>query len=97
MAELLYDYNSKEMQFQESHGKLNADQAAAFTAITGVITADLRRAYFFLQGPAGTSKTFLWRCLCSYYRSRGQVVLCVASLGIAALLLPGGRTAHSCF
>ena len=58
-AELLYDRDSEETQFQESHGKLNTDQAAAFTAITAAIAADPRRACFFLQGLAGTSKTFL--------------------------------------
>ena len=30
-------------------------------------------------------------------RRRGQVALCVASSGIAALLLDGGRTSHSRF
>jgi hypothetical protein len=30
-------------------------------------------------------------------RSRGEIVLTVASSGIAALLIPGGRTAHSRF
>jgi len=30
-------------------------------------------------------------------RRRGEVVLCVASSGIAALLLDGGKTSHSCF
>jgi hypothetical protein len=30
-------------------------------------------------------------------RSEGEIILAVASSGIAALLLPGGRTAHSRF
>ncbi|CAN7111832.1 unnamed protein product, partial [Brassica rapa subsp. narinosa] len=42
-------------------------------------------------------KTFLWNILSAAVRSRGDVVLNVASSGIAALLLPGGRTAHSRF
>ena len=50
-----------------------------------------------MQGPAGTGKTFLYKLLCSYFRSKGKIVLCVASSGIAALLLPGGRTSHSRF
>lgn len=45
----------------------------------------------------GTRKTFLWNILSAAVRSRGDVVLNVASSGIAALLLPGGRTAHSRF
>ncbi|KAL4600853.1 hypothetical protein ACB092_11G229700 [Castanea dentata] len=32
-----------------------------------------------------------------YFRSEGKIVIAIASSGIAALLLPGGRTAHSRF
>ncbi|CAN6801732.1 unnamed protein product [Brassica oleracea var. botrytis] len=42
-------------------------------------------------------KTFLWNILSAAVRSRGEVVLNVAYSGIAALLLHGGRTAHSRF
>jgi ATP-dependent DNA helicase PIF1 len=52
---------------------------------------------FFLYGHGGTRKTYMWRTLASYIRSRKQIVLAVASSGIASLLLPGGRTAHSKF
>lgn len=52
---------------------------------------------FFLYGYGGTSKTFIWRAMCAALRSKGEIVLAVASSGIAALLIPGGRTAHSRF
>ncbi|KEH15714.1 PIF1-like helicase, partial [Medicago truncatula] len=42
-------------------------------------------------------KTFIWRAMSSALRSKGQIVLTVASSGIAALLIPGGRTTHSRF
>uniref|UniRef100_A0A0D3E6U1 ATP-dependent DNA helicase n=1 Tax=Brassica oleracea var. oleracea TaxID=109376 RepID=A0A0D3E6U1_BRAOL len=42
-------------------------------------------------------KTFLYQTIISRLRSRKQIVLPVASSGIAALLLPNGRTAHSRF
>ncbi|XP_025625137.1 uncharacterized protein [Arachis hypogaea] len=42
-------------------------------------------------------KTFVWKTLASGLRSKGQIVLTVASSGIASLLLPGGRTAHARF
>ncbi|POS86604.1 hypothetical protein EPUL_001629 [Erysiphe pulchra] len=58
---------------------------------------EIRPNIFFLQGPAGTGKTFLYKTLCNYYRSQGIIVLCVASSGIASLLLPGGSTAHFIF
>jgi ATP-dependent DNA helicase PIF1 len=52
---------------------------------------------FFLHGYGGTGKTYMWRTLASYLRSQKNIVLTVASSGIASLLLPGGRTAHSKF
>ncbi|KEH16891.1 PIF1-like helicase, partial [Medicago truncatula] len=51
--------------------------------------------FFFLYGYGGTGKTFIWKILSSVVRSKGLIVLNVASNGITALLLPGGRTAHS--
>ncbi|CAN1819977.1 ATP-dependent DNA helicase PIF1 [Linum perenne] len=52
---------------------------------------------FFVEGAGGTGKTFLWKVITAKLRSEGKIVLCVASSGIAALLMPGGRTAHSRF
>ncbi|XP_031108559.1 ATP-dependent DNA helicase PIF1-like [Ipomoea triloba] len=52
---------------------------------------------FFVYGYGGTGKTFLWKTLSAALRSRREIVLNVASSGIASLLLPGGRTAHSRF
>ncbi|KAL3655100.1 hypothetical protein CASFOL_000886 [Castilleja foliolosa] len=42
-------------------------------------------------------ETFLWRTIISFFRSTGKIVLAVAASGIASLLLPSGRTAHSRF
>ncbi|XP_076951359.1 uncharacterized protein LOC143624673 [Bidens hawaiensis] len=52
---------------------------------------------FFVYGYGGTGKTFLWKTLELSIRSKGLIVLNVASSGIASLLLTGGRTAHSRF
>ncbi|CAN6827771.1 unnamed protein product, partial [Brassica oleracea] len=48
-------------------------------------------------GNRGTGKTFIYQTIISRLRSRKQIVLPVASSGIATLLLPNGRTAHSRF
>ena len=77
--------------------QLNPDQLAYFTQIVTAIETDPQTAHFYLQGPGGTGKTFLYTTLCYYFRGRGKTVLCVASTGIAALLLPNGRTSHSQF
>ncbi len=54
-------------------------------------------AHFFLEGAGGNRKSFLYRTICSYYHSKHFQGLCMASTGIASLLLPGGQTAHSFF
>ncbi|GKB60691.1 ATP-dependent DNA helicase PIF1-like protein [Tanacetum coccineum] len=40
---------------------------------------------------------FLYKTIIARLRSARMIVLAVASSGIASLLLPGGRTAHSRF
>jgi hypothetical protein len=77
--------------------QLNPDQQSCFTEIVTAIETDPQTAHFYLQGPGGTGKTFLYKTLCYYFRGQGRAVLCVASTGIAALLLPNGRTSHSQF
>nr|GEX13634.1 DNA helicase [Tanacetum cinerariifolium] len=51
----------------------------------------------FIYGHGGTGKTFLWKAITTTLRSEEKIVLTVASSGIASLLLPSGRTAHSQF
>jgi hypothetical protein len=50
---------------------------------------------FFLDAPGGTGKTFLLKLILATIRSNNDIALALASSGIAATLLPGGRTAHS--
>ena len=52
---------------------------------------------FFIDGPRGTGKTFLYNTLLAKVRSQGRILLAMASSGITALLLTGGRTVHSRF
>ncbi|KAI5448568.1 hypothetical protein KIW84_015830 [Lathyrus oleraceus] len=80
----------------ESIAKLNNDQMIAFKTIMNVIVQK-HSGVFFVDGPGGTSKTFIYRTIMTSLRSRGEIVLATASFGIAATLLPDGRTAHSRF
>lgn len=95
--ELDYNVDEQARLAQEYEASLNNDQRTAYTRILSKMESDPYSAHFFLHGPGGTGKTFLYRTLCARLRSQGQVVLCVASTGIASLLLPGGRTAHKRF
>ena len=85
--------------------------AAEYTSLISSLTDEQKHVYqtimdavlsgvggiFFVYGYGGTGKTFLWRTLSTFLRSNGHIVLNVTSSGIASLLLPGGRTAHSHF
>uniref|UniRef100_A0A3Q7IG32 ATP-dependent DNA helicase n=1 Tax=Solanum lycopersicum TaxID=4081 RepID=A0A3Q7IG32_SOLLC len=45
---------------------------------------------FFIDGPGGTGKTFLYRALLAAIRTKGFISLATASSGMAASILPGG-------
>nr|GEX33421.1 ATP-dependent DNA helicase PIF1-like [Tanacetum cinerariifolium] len=49
----------------------------------------------FVYGYGGTEKKYLYKTLSAALRSKGEIVLNVASNGITVLLLEGGRTTHS--
>jgi PIF1-like helicase len=52
---------------------------------------------FFIDGPGGTGKTFVENLLLANVHSQDRAALAVASSGIGAILLEGGRTSHSRF
>ena len=90
--ELAYDPHQEEEACNIMRAQLNPEQKNCFTEILNIVEKyeqNLRgnyRSCFFLQGAAGTGKTFLYNCLCSYLQARGKIVLCVASSDIAAQL-----------
>ena len=55
------------------------------------------RQIFFINASGGYGKTFLLETILLSVQSLGKIALAVASSGIAAELLEGGRTAHSRF
>lgn len=76
--------------------KLNSDQKRVFDTIMCRVN-ESKPGFFFVYGHGGTGKTFLCNALISKVRSEKKIVLAVASSGVASLLLPRGRTAHSRF
>ncbi|GBM72301.1 ATP-dependent DNA helicase pif1 [Araneus ventricosus] len=81
--------------------QLNSEQRNVVEILLSAVynnAADTPKCYF-LDGPAGTGKTFVYSTLLHTIRGRGDDVIPVASTGIAATLLigEGGRTAHSVF
>ena len=74
---------------------LNVDQLNIYNIVIGAVyDTSICPKIFFVDGPGGTGKTFLYNTLLATVRSRGDIALAVASSGIAALLLQGGRTVH---
>ncbi|KAL9992859.1 putative DNA helicase [Helianthus debilis subsp. tardiflorus] len=76
--------------------ELNSDQKLIFDEIMTHVDND-RPGVFFIDGPGGTGKTFLYKALLAQVRSRGLIAIATASSGAAANNMPGGRTAHSRF
>ena len=92
------NYNTELLSTQHACmvSKLNPYQLKIYQH---VVTAEenKKQLLLFVYGHGGTGKTYLWTTILSYFRSIGKIVLAVAASGIASLLLPSGRTAHSRF
>ena len=74
----------------------NDEQRTAYNDIMDSVEHE-RGRLFFLHSAGGCGKTFVCNTIAAATRSQEKIALCVASSGIASLLLEGGRTAHSCF
>ncbi|XP_049405083.1 uncharacterized protein LOC125868496 [Solanum stenotomum] len=74
----------------------NPEQEQAFTKIVQTIDTGTT-GIFFVDGPGGTGKIYLYCALLANVRSRGMTALATTISGVAASILPGGRTAHSRF
>jgi len=109
--QLAYNHEESAEQATINSALLNEEQRHAFdafcTAIDSTITTTIPNrgevitsdptipSTYLWQAPGGTGKTFTAKSCIDYARGQNKVVLCVASSGLAATLLQGGRTAHS--
>jgi len=91
-----YDVDEMATLVDEQRAIFNPDQAIAFDAVLESVTNN-QGHLFFIHATGGCEKTFLYNTIAAKVRRRGQIALCVASSGIAAFLLDGGRTSHSHF
>ncbi|XP_077251242.1 uncharacterized protein LOC143890438 [Tasmannia lanceolata] len=91
-----FDRTTADLEFHHLHAGLNSEQLLIFNTIINSCV-NKQGGFYFVYGSGGTRKTYLWKTLINKLRSDGRLVLSIASSGIAALLLPGGRTAHSRF
>jgi ABC-type transporter Mla maintaining outer membrane lipid asymmetry ATPase subunit MlaF len=75
---------------------LNSDQRSGFNEILDHVV-NKRGKVFFVDGPGGTGKTYLYRALLAKVRSMDLIAVATATSGIAASIMPGARIAHSRF
>jgi ATP-dependent DNA helicase PIF1 len=94
--ELNYDRDVLAEEHRKLMSTMTHEQRGVYDKIMSRIENN-EPGLFFLYGYGGTGKTYIWRALSAALRSVGEIVLAVASSGIASLLIPGGRTAHSRF
>ena len=96
MEEMMFNVFEQVELAMGMEGSLNECQRTAYDTILQAVYSDLGGVYF-LDGPGGSGKTYLYNALLARLRGENQIALACASSGIAALLLANGRTAHSCF
>lgn len=89
-----YDINELNIFVQSNVSKLQTEQIRVYDKIMRAVNNE-NGGFYFLDAPGGTGKTFLISLILATIRSKNKIALAIASSGIAATLLDGGRTAHS--
>ena len=92
-GELVYDLDALAINAGLHRAMLNEDQEEAIL----LSVEEDQGGVFFVDKPGGAGKIFFYSFLLESIRASGNIALAVASSGIAALLLAGGRTSHSMF
>ena len=94
----IFDKLEQERKTRHNLKTFNQEQTLAYQIILkAVLNSKEPMRLFFINAPGGYGKTFLLETVLSTVRSVSKIALAVASSGIAAELLEGGRTAHSHF
>jgi hypothetical protein len=88
------------VELEDHITSLNANQREVYDTIMvavdgqeGTVLINQDNCYF-VNGPKGTGKSYLYVCIIKALRSRHMPYVCVAWTGIASLLLDGGATIH---
>jgi len=88
------------LRIHRQYGQLNVEQKQIVDTILEATTSNnstYNNTYFYIDGPGGSGKTFIYITLYYLFKSRGKVVSTMAFTSIAATLLPNGRTIHKVF
>ncbi|XP_015112256.1 ATP-dependent DNA helicase PIF2-like [Diachasma alloeum] len=83
---------------RNQYGKLNSKQKDIVDNVLNVVdSTETPTPYFYIDGPGGSGKTFIYATLYYLLRAKRKKVHTVAFTGIAAILLPRGKTVHKSF
>ena len=75
---------------------LNEEQQAAYDEIMSSVDTK-HVGLFFVDGPSGIGKTYLYRALLATICSQKKIAIATATSSVVASIMLGGRTAHSRF
>ena len=88
-------------EIERQEGVLTHEQRQIYetivSAFSGVPPHQTRGSLYYVDGPGGTGKSFLFNAILQKAISLNKHILPLAFTGIAATLLRGGRTIHSTF
>ncbi|XP_072066894.1 uncharacterized protein [Arachis hypogaea] len=93
MDEMNFDLSLLKEELENNLPTMNLEQHETFDKVLSAVNDDVG-GFFFVYGYSGTGKTYLYRTLSAAKRSRGEIILNVASSGTASLLLPNSHTTH---
>ena len=96
-AEELFNKEDQIKIVSENEPLLNKSQAIMLEDIYQAVLGNNIEKSFVVNSPGGYGKTFAFTVLAAKLRCEGKIVLNVATTGLAAQNLQGGRTAHSRF
>ncbi|KMQ89300.1 atp-dependent dna helicase pif7-like protein [Lasius niger] len=96
LRETSYDTNALAQFVSNNENLLTDEQSAIYRQVLERIKSSTGQV-FFLDAPGCTGKTFLINLFLAKIRSDHGIALAVASSGIAATLLNGGKTAYAAF
>ena len=103
--EMNYDKQELRKLINHNVSLLNHEQLSTYQSIlksihdedVKTIDIETNNNCHFIDAPGGTGKTFLSNTILATVREKGDIAIAVSTTAIAALLLHGGRTAHSKF
>ena len=95
-AEIDFEVSDERTKATSMRAMMNKEQGQAFDGVIAALESQ-SSAMFFIDGPGGSGKSFLFEALLHHVRGRGEVGIACAWSGLAATLLPGGRTVSSRF